>query len=64
MPSLTKNPFVVDDNKKLYGSISDGDIRRSIISKKSIKLNVEDVCQRKPKFIIYDDKEFSNLLSF
>ncbi len=56
--------FVVDDNKKLYGSISDGDIRRSIITKKSIKLNVEDVCQRKPKFIIYDDKEFSNLLSF
>lgn len=56
--------FVIDENKKLYGSISDGDIRRSIIRKKTIKLNVEDVCQTKPKFIIYDDKEFLNLLSF
>ena len=56
--------FVIDENKKLYGSISDGDIRRSLIRKKSIKLNVEDICQRKPKFIIYDDREFLNLLSF
>ena len=30
--------FVIDENKKLYGSISDGDIRRSIIRKKTIKL--------------------------
>ena len=62
--SKEKILFVVDGNKKLFGSISDGDIRRSIIKNKSIDLNVEQVCQRNPKFITNDDKEFLNLLSF
>ena len=43
--------FVIDSKDKLFGSISDGDIRRALLNKKSINLKVEDVCQKKPKFL-------------
>ena len=38
--SLIKILFVIDKNKKLVGSITDGDIRRFLIKKKVLKGNV------------------------
>ena len=32
--------FVIDSKDKLFGSISDGDIRRALLNKKSINLKV------------------------
>ena len=49
---------------KWFGSISDGDIRRALINKKSIDLKVEDVCQRKPKFLTEKQIDFQKMISF
>ena len=48
---------VVDKSNRLLGTISDGDIRRSLL--KNIKLNetVERVLNKKP-ITIYEDKDF------
>ena len=49
--SQIKTLFVVDKNKKLLGSITDGDIRRTII-KKNLNINVENVMNKKFKFFL------------
>ena len=48
--SQIKTLFVVDKNKKLLGSITDGVIRRTIIKKKNLNINVENVMNKKFKF--------------
>ena len=40
--------FVVDDGKKLFGSLTDGDIRRWILAGGSIDATVEASCHRQP----------------
>jgi arabinose-5-phosphate isomerase len=56
LEKMTKNAngFVcVLENEKLYGIITDGDIRRFILkNEKDIKLaTAEDICNREPKFV-------------
>ena len=48
--SKIKIIFVIDDANKLIGSITDGDIRRVLLKKKSINLKVFDVMNKKVKF--------------
>ena len=43
--------FVVDDQQKLIGSLTDGDIRRAILGGKSLNIEVKDCIQDKPAFI-------------
>jgi dTDP-glucose pyrophosphorylase len=43
--------FVVDDEERLYGSISDGDIRRWILSEGEMDLTVDKLCFRSPSFV-------------
>jgi dTDP-glucose pyrophosphorylase len=43
--------FVVDDSKKLLGSLTDGDIRRALINNLSIDAPIEKVMNKKPKYI-------------
>jgi len=51
-----KSCFIIDHNQKLIGSLTDGDIRRSIFKKKkSIKEKAIKICNRQPKFL-YDKK--------
>jgi dTDP-glucose pyrophosphorylase len=48
-----KTCFVIDGNGKLYGSITDGDIRRKILkSGKSINEKVKFYCNKKTVFIV------------
>ena len=56
--------FIVDKNKKLIGSISDGDIRRSILSGYDIKQTVFDKSKIVNKKIIYlkSDTKLVNIL--
>lgn len=56
--------FIVDKNKKLIGSISDGDIRRSILSGYDIKQTVFDKSKIVNKKIIYlkSDAKLVNIL--
>ena len=56
--NLNKNGlvFIVDKNKKLIGSVSDGDIRRSILSGYDIKKTILDkskIVNTKPFFLNY-----------
>ena len=56
--------FVVKNNLKLIGSITDGDIRRSLLN--GIKLNesVLKACNKTPKYIIEDDELVLKLITF
>ncbi len=55
--------FVEDENKKIIGSITDGDIRRSIIKSNNLNLEVGNVCN-KNFFNIVDDNVYQNLEIF
>ena len=52
-----KTCFIIDVNKKLLGSLTDGDVRRSLYKrKKSIKDSVISFCNKKPRYLI--EKKF------
>lgn len=44
--------FLIDDNSKLLGSLTDGDLRRGFIKKKNFKTQLIDFIQKNPKKII------------
>lgn len=48
--------FIVDKNKKLLGSLSDGDIRRWIIKTNILSANVSDVMNNSPKYVFENEK--------
>ena len=48
--------FVVDIENRLYGSLTDGNIRRWIIKTGGIKGKVEDICNKNP---IFFEKDYS-----
>ncbi len=43
--------FVVDDSGNLYGTLTDGDVRRWILAKGSLDGEIADVCNARPKFV-------------
>ncbi|GIW21347.1 MAG: mannose-1-phosphate guanylyltransferase [Candidatus Sericytochromatia bacterium] len=52
LDSVTKKIlFVIDDNNKLIGSLTDGDIRRFILKKGSLDGKVDEACFKKTLFI-------------
>ena len=55
--------FVEDENKKIVGSITDGDIRRSIIKNKSFNLNVSDIYNKNFSFIMHSN-DYKDLEKF
>ena len=57
-----KNLFVVDENDRLLGSLSDGDIRRAILKGKSIDEMIDAVMNQEPKFIYLSDANFDKKL--
>ena len=60
--SLIKTCFVLK-NKKLIGSVTDGDIRRSILKNISKKTPIKEIMNKKPMKINNSDKNFINKLS-
>ena len=56
--------FVVDENDILFGSISDGDIRRGLIKGFTIETKVEKVMCKTPKFITNNKFELSKIKKF
>ena len=43
--------FIVDENDKLIGSLTDGDVRRGLIKGLNINQPVDDIIQQKPRFL-------------
>tara|TARA_Y100000591_G_scaffold308797_1_gene309503 strand:+ start:181 stop:1227 length:1047 start_codon:yes stop_codon:yes gene_type:complete len=68
--SKIKILFVVDEINRLVGSITDGDIRRTILKKKNINLQVVDVMNKNVKYFYknfknnYNYKEYFKLKLF
>ena len=50
--------FVVDNDSKLLGALTDGDIRRYILSGRSLEDNIVGVYNRNPKSML--EKEYSH----
>ena len=51
----TKTIIVINNNKKLVGTLSDGDIRKSIIKGFNLKSSINNIYNKKPIFI-YENK--------
>ena len=54
--------FVVDDESRLVGSLTDGDIRRWILSDGDLKAEVHRVCNCKP-FVAQEDTKTDELFA-
>ena len=55
--SKIKILFVVDKKNKLLGSISSGDIRRSVRKKIDPNQNIQNIMFRKPKYLLKKKKK-------
>ena len=56
--------IVTNKNNQLLGTLSDGDIRKALLKKQSIFVNIKNYYNRKPKFLYQhekDDFKFKNL---
>lgn len=56
--------FVVDENIKLIGSLTDGDVRRGLLKDMSINQKVLDFIQPYPKFILKSSYDVEDLEKF
>lgn len=52
LKSAEKTLLIVSDSKKLLGILSDGDIRRAIISGKKLSDSIEQIYNRNPYYVI------------
>lgn len=55
--------LVVDKNRNLLGTITDGDIRRAILNKVNLNSKVEKIMKKTPKSIDYKEKDNKYLVS-
>lgn len=56
--------FVVDQDQKLIGSLTDGDVRRGLINNLSVKDNVMKFIQQHPKFIRKSDYNINDIIYY
>jgi dTDP-glucose pyrophosphorylase len=56
--------FVVDNNQKLIGSLTDGDIRRGLIKGISIENKIDDIIQENPRVIKKGDSDIGKVIEF
>ncbi|GGH74610.1 nucleotidyltransferase family protein [Phaeocystidibacter marisrubri] len=55
--------FAVDEAGVLIGSLTDGDVRRGLISGKALEDRVSDFVQSKPKYITKDKYDIQNVIA-
>ena len=59
-----KTCFVIDDKKKLIGSVTDGDIRRKILKKKeNLNQKIHKFCNKKTTFFFQDQIKLKKIKS-
>lgn len=59
--SSSKIIFVVDENRKLIGTVTDGDIRRWILRNGSLNKKVEIVCNKNPEYVMVGDYDIEGI---
>lgn len=56
--------FIVDQEKHLIGSLTDGDVRRGLLKGVSIEKQVKEIIQPSPKFILKGDRNISKVIEY
>jgi len=56
--------FVVDENQKLIGSITDGDVRRGLLKGINIENFIEDIIQPNPKYISKGENDINKVIEY
>ena len=56
--------FIVSDQNKLIGSLTDGDVRRGLLRGVTIEHSVDDIIQPNPRFIRKGDHDLSRVIEF
>ena len=56
--------FVVDENDKLIGSLTDGDVRRGLIKGAELEQPVDDIIQSNPRFIRKGDQDIKKVIEY
>jgi dTDP-glucose pyrophosphorylase len=56
--------FVVDENNKLLGSLTDGDIRRGLLNNFTIEDKIDKVIQTDPRFIRKGDYDIQKIIHY
>jgi dTDP-glucose pyrophosphorylase len=59
--SAEKVLIVVDENLRLKGALTDGDIRRSLLAGSDLSSTIENVYNTKPRFIYVEDFAFDRI---
>lgn len=56
--------FIVDEDRKLIGSLTDGDIRRALIKGISVDSTVDNIIESNPKYLTKDDYDIEKVIEF
>lgn len=56
--------FIVDENDKLIGSLTDGDVRRGLIKGAELEQIVDDIIQPNPRFIRKGDQDINKVIDY
>lgn len=56
--------FIVDENNKLTGSLSDGDVRRGLLKGFNIDNKVDDIIQLHPRYIRKGEYDINKVIDF
>tara|TARA_B100001057_G_scaffold191235_2_gene192155 strand:+ start:1988 stop:3052 length:1065 start_codon:yes stop_codon:yes gene_type:complete len=59
--SGSRGLIVVDDKKKLIGSLSDGDIRKAVLKKYDLRKKIEFIFNKKPIFLFENKYSYQDL---
>jgi dTDP-glucose pyrophosphorylase len=56
--------FVVDENDKLIGSLTDGDVRRGLIQGAELEQPVDNIIQSNPRYIRKGDQDIEKVIEY
>jgi len=56
--------FLVDDDYKLVGSLTDGDVRRGLIRGQGLEDYISNICNTAPKFIIKGSADLKKVIEY
>jgi dTDP-glucose pyrophosphorylase len=56
--------FVVDENNKLIGSLTDGDVRRGLLNDFTVETKIDEIIQSNPRFIRKGDYDIQKIIEY
>lgn len=56
--------FIVDENERLLGSLTDGDVRRGLLNGVGVEDLVENIIQKNPKFIRKGERDIKRVVEY